>query len=147
MKAALAEALDRKLEPGEVAHADDGATRVEVDVTDVDRLGVSVRGVRVRASAPGDLRGCVDRLPDALDALPERVTPVEVDPVLGGAVLRSAPRRREYYEVRTDGREVSIEKLRAAPEGRTRVPFTLTREQLGRLVEDVGEAVGGEREG
>lgn len=141
MTPALAETLDRKLAKGTV-RADDGEVRAEVDVTDLDRLGVSVRGVRVRSATKGDLRGCVERLPDALDALPEPVSPVEVDPVLGGAVLRSPPRRREFFEVRTDGQEVSVEKLRMGPDGRAKVPFTLTREQLGRLVEGVGEAVG-----
>lgn len=141
MSIALAETLDRKLAPGTV-RADDGVVRAEVDVTDLDRLGVSVRGVRVRSHTKGDLRGCVERLPDALDVLPEPVTPVEVDATLGGAVLRSQPRRREFYEVRTDGQEVSVEKLRMGPDGRAKVPFTLTREQLGRLVEGVGGAVG-----
>ncbi len=140
----LADALDRKLTTG-VVHADDGDVRAEVDVADVDRLGVSVRGVRVRGVGAGDLHQAVERLPDALDVLPEPVAPVEVDPTLGGAVLRSPPRKREYYEVRTDGREVSVERLRVGPDGRARIPFTLTREQLGRMVEDIGEIVSNER--
>lgn len=133
----LCDALDKRLRPGRVT-ADDGEVRAEVDVEDVDRLGVSVHGVRVRGAAPRELRGCVDRLPDALDVLADPVTPVEVAPALGGAILRSAPKRREFYEVRTDGHEVSVERHRVGPDGRARVPFTLTREQLGRLVEGVG---------
>ncbi|MDP2313952.1 MAG: hypothetical protein Q8P41_13680 [Pseudomonadota bacterium] len=134
---ALISGIDRKLAPGVVRVDDDGVS-AEVDVVDLDRLGVSVRGVKVRTAGPGDIARQAERLPGALEGLVEKVRPVEVDPALGGAVLRSTPRRREYYEVRTDGREVSVEKLRAGPEGRARVPFTLTREQLGRLVEGVG---------
>lgn len=144
-RAELLDALDKTLRPGTVA-ADDGEVRAEVDVADVDRLGVSVRGVRVRGPVGRDLRDTVERLPDALGVLSEPVTPVEVDPTLGGAVLRSPPKRREFYEVRTDGREVSVERHRIGPEGRARVPFTLTREQLGRLVEGVGGVVGGDVE-
>lgn len=136
----LADRLDRSLAPG-VVQADVGGVHAEVDVVEVDRLGVSVRGVTVRTPTKGDVAGHAARLPGALGALTERVRPVEVDPTLGGAVLRSKPRRQEYFEVRSDGREVSVEKLRRGPDGRTRVPFVLTREQLGRLVEDVGEVL------
>jgi len=147
VSADLAETLDKKLVRGQTVRVDDGASRAEVDVVDVDRLGVSVHGVRVRGADRGDLRRCVEALPDALDALPEAVAPVEVDFTLGGAVLRSPTRKREFYEVRTDGQEVSVEKLRVGPDGRARVPFTLTREQLGRMVEGVGGALGGRKEG
>lgn len=141
----LADGLDRSLAPGSV-ELDVGGVHAEVDVVEVDRLGVSVRGVRVRemvARAQGDVVGHARRLPDALGVLGEKVLPIEVDAALGGAVLRSKPRRQEYFEVRSDGREVSVEKLRRGPEGRARVPFTLTREQLGRLVEGVGEVLTG----
>jgi hypothetical protein len=138
----LAESLDRRLKPG-VVHAECDGVSAEVDVTDADRLGVSVRGVRVRTAAPGDIVDQAGRLPDAVAVLPVRVRPVEVDPTLGGAVLRSTPKRHEYFEVRTDGREATIERLRATPEGRETLPFTLTREQLGRLVDDVGGAMTG----
>ncbi len=143
MNELLADALDRNLVTG-VVEVDNGSVHAEVDVVDLDRLGVSVRGVKVRAQTRGDVVDQAARLPDALDALPVPLRPIEVDPVLGGAVLRSAPRRREYFEVRTDGREVSVEKLRAGPGGRAPVPFTLTREQLGRLVEGVGGVVAGD---
>ena len=145
--------LDGALRKGDV-RVGDGGWSVEVEVTDADRLGVSVRGVRVRGPERGDVVGQAQRLPEALGVLPDRVRPLEVDRALGGAVLRSRSRTprgedgtREYFEVRTDGREVSVEKLRAGPDGRAAVPFTLTREQLGRLVDDVGEVLAGEREG
>ncbi|MDO9280630.1 MAG: hypothetical protein Q7U06_01910 [Pseudomonadota bacterium] len=137
----MADRLDGTLAPG-VVRVDEGGVHAEVDVVDVDRLGVSVRGVKVRTdSGTGDVVDHAARLPRALGALADKLRPIEVDPTLGGAVLRSKVRRQEYFEVRSDGREVSVEKLRRGPDGRAAVPFTLTREQLGRLVEDVGEAL------
>lgn len=139
----LAERLDRSLAPGAV-QVEDGEVRADVDVVELDSLGVSVRSVRVRGGRGGDVADQARRLPDALGVLGERVRAVEVDAMLGGAVLRSKPRRQEYFEVRSDGREVSVERLRRGPEGRARVPFTLTREQLGRLVDDVGGVIVGD---
>lgn len=142
----LGRTLDQRLTPGMPAgtvgvDAPDGG-RAEVEVVEVDRLGASVRGVRVRAAEAGSIAGQAARLPDALRSLPERVVPVEVDPGLGGAILRSEPREvrdHEFFEVRTDGREATIERVRG--EARERVPFTLTREELGRLVERVDDAM------
>jgi hypothetical protein len=135
----LGDELDGRLAPGRVRVEQDGRT-AEVDVADVDRLGVSVRGIKIGGGTGGVL-GQAARLPEATSVLPERVQPVEVDAGLGGAVLRSVPRHREYFEVRTNGHEATIERLRGGPEGRVRIPFTLTREQLGRLVDDVGEGM------
>lgn len=123
--------LDDALAPGVVS-----VGGVEVDVVDADRLGVTVR--RVTVTGPQrDLRERVDQLARA-EALPAPVRAIEVDPGLGGAVLRSVPRRREFYEVHTDGRTTSIEKVHIGADGRERVPYTLTREQLGRMVEELG---------
>ncbi|MES2643982.1 MAG: hypothetical protein V4850_31120 [Myxococcota bacterium] len=139
----LADRLDRRLTPG-VVKVDHGGVHAEVDVVEADKLGVSVRGVKVRTDGKGNVADQAARLPGALGALADKVRPVEVDTTLGGAVLRSRVRRQEYFEVRSDGSEVTVEKLRRGPDGRAAVPFTLTREQLGRLVEDVGEALGEE---
>jgi hypothetical protein len=122
--------LDDALRPGVVSI--DG---VEVDVVDVDRLGVTVRRVSV-TGPPCDLRERVDQLSRA-ENLPANVRPIEVDPGLGGAVLRSVPRRKVYFEVRTDGRTTTVEKVHIGADGREKVPYTLTREQLGRMVEEL----------
>ncbi len=133
----LGRELDAGLAPGPVRVDRDGAA-AEVDVDDVDRLGVRVRRVRVAGASAAGIRAHVDRLPEALRVLPERIVPVEVAPTLGGAVLRSDPaevRDREYFEVRTDGRAVDVERVRSTDAGRSSVGFTLTREQLRRLVD------------
>jgi hypothetical protein len=99
----------------------------------------------VRVPAAGAIDEQAHRLPDALRVLPERVRPVEIAPSLGGAVLRSHPDdmvNREYFEVRTNGQEVTVERHRGDADGREQVPFTVTREQLGRMVDDLGRAMG-----
>lgn len=144
----LADELDRHLRPGTVSvsggGAQGGGASASADVVDLDRLGVSLRGLRV--TVPGrTLREAVGALPDAVGrALGEPLVVTEVAPALGGAVLRSPVDRddREFYEVRTDGEQASVERWRVGEEGRERVPFTLTRKDLGRVVEGLGAGGG-----
>jgi hypothetical protein len=146
----LGRALNGVLAPGTARVEGDDGLSAEVDVADVDRLGVSVRGLRVRSDRVGSVVRHAERLPDAVRCLPETVVPVEVDAKLGGAILRTTPREvvdSEFFEVRSDGLEVSLERHRRAAGGPERVPFTLTREQLGRLVDNLGDVVGEEPEG
>lgn len=130
--------------PGTIRAEGDAGGVAEVDVVEVDRLGASIRGIRVTAPERGSVVGQAARLPEALRTLPERIVPVEVDGRLGGAVLRSAPEEMEgpeFYEVRTDGRTASLERLRRGSDGPERVPFTVTRDQLGRIVDRMGAAM------
>jgi len=141
----LGRQLDAGLGPGTIRTERDGST-VEVEVDDVDRLGARVRTVRVTGAHRLPVEEHAARLPDALRVLPGRIVPVEVSPSLGGAVLRTAPedlRDREFYEVRTDGGSVEVERRQLTDTGREPAPFTLTREQLRRLVDDLGGSFGG----
>lgn len=118
--------------------------RAVVELEDVDRLGARVRRVRVEpthaASLPDQVAGTV-----GLRGLPDRLVAVEVDERLGGAVVRSDPRdmrERRYFEIGLDGAGGSVERFRALPEGgRASEPFTVTREQLGRLVDELAGAL------
>ena len=134
--------LDAGLAPGPVV-VEQAGRRVEVEVRDLDRLGVQVE--RLKVSGPGaPIDEVARRLPGALHPLPERMLPVEVDPSLGGAILRTDPRdmqHREFFEARTDGRNVELERFQATPEGREKRDFTLTREQLGRMVDRISEVL------
>lgn len=138
----LGEELDTRLRPGST-QASSGPASAEADVEDADRLGVSLRRLKV-AGGRGGLPGAVERLPGAASrALGETIVPVEVDAGLGGAVFRTAPnevREREFYEIRATGTEATVERFRAHDTGRDKVPFTLTRKQLGRLVDALDEA-------
>jgi len=144
----LARDLDDRLQPGRVQAERDGVV-AEVDVDDVDRLGARVRGIRMTAPRRGDVCTQASRLPEAMRPLVERIIPVEVDAGLGGAVLRTDPADivdREFFEVRTDGMQATVQRLRGSGEGTTVRPFTLTREQLGRIVDGLDGVLRGEEE-
>lgn len=139
----LGDALDRAIAGPGVVRVEHEGRVAEVDVVDADRLGVRVLRVRMEGvgrAGPQAVRDAAERLPDALRALPDRMVTVEVAPTLGGAVLRSAPedvRNREFFEARTDGRVTEVERVRVGTTGREPVPFTMTREALGRIVDKV----------
>ena len=139
----LAKALDEVLDKATGAspvHAEVDGSQVDVDVVDVDRLGVRCSRVRVHRAAPLDVAEVAAELPDRVRALGEALEAVEVDPGLGGAVLRSEPQENEFYElgVQASG-DLELRRWRGGP-GVDRAPadFTLTRKQLGRLVDELG---------
>jgi hypothetical protein len=117
-----------------------GDTDTEVDVVDTDRLGVKVRSVRVGRERPVDVVGEARRLPDDLRSLPDRIAPVEVDPALGGAKLRTRPdelRGGEFFEVDVEPRQTTIRRTRVGDDGgREPAEWTLTRDQLDRLIDE-----------
>lgn len=138
----LSERLDQSLQPGRVRVEQDGRS-AEVEVIEVERLGLRLRSLKVSGpSCP--VKDLAERLPEVLRPLPERLLPVEVDPVLGGAVLRSDPRdmrNRDYFEVRSGDHSVELERWKGTDQGRESQDFVLTREQLGRVVDGLGEAL------
>lgn len=141
MNHGLAGALDDAIVGPGVIRVGRGDRSAEVHVVQADKLAVRVLRVRVEG---GDrtVQEEATRVPDALRGLAERVVPVEVDPKLGGAVFRSAKeevQNREFFEARSDGNVTEVERVCARPEGRVAVPFTLTREALGRMVGKLGE--------
>jgi hypothetical protein len=136
----LDDALDRLAPGGGVVRVDRGGTSAEVDVIDVDRLGVKLKEVRLNRTVPVDISGEARSLPERLRSLPDRVEPVEVSPELGGARLRTRPeelRGEEYFEVDVEPKRTQIRRTRLAEDGtRTPTDFTLTREQLDRLIDE-----------
>ncbi len=137
---ALDEALDSCTGSGSV-DAREGDVSAEVDVVEVDRLGVRIRGITVRRGADHDPEAVARDWPRRLRDLPERLVPVEVDPELGGTTLRSDPdemRDDTFTEVEVRGAEARVRRFRA-PRGQAREPveWTTTRDGLGRLVEDL----------
>lgn len=118
---------------------------VEAELADVDRLGASVERLRVSVPEASSLPQQAQGICERVRGLGERLVPVEVDERLGGGVLRSDPgemRGRRYFEVGLDGEGAILERYRSLPEGgREREPFTVTREQLGRLVDDLADGL------
>lgn len=126
---------------GSVEAQEDGA-RSKVEVIDADRLGVRVRGVRVQRAADMDIGREAGELPQRLRSLPERLVPVEVDAGLGGAILRTEPSELtegEFYELEVRGpRDLELKRYRVEPgKERERTDWTMTRKQLGRLVDEL----------
>jgi len=151
----LSQALDAALAvPGAVpgrARAEEGGVAVEADVRDADRLGATLDGVVVRDPGGGSVARQAAAVPERLKALGEPLTPVEVDPRLGGAVLRTpagAMDAGRFWEVAigADGREARLGRFRVGPDGARRAePFTVTREALGRAVDGLAGALGAGR--
>ena len=144
----LGEKLDKKLDlPGvtggsvEVSGADGS---VEVDIVELDGLGAKVDRVRVRVPNPSNLPQQAEQISERVRGLGERLMPVEVDERLQGGVLRSKPEemRGGYYEVGLDGSGATVERYGVGEDGlREKQPFTVTREQLGRLVDDLEDGL------
>lgn len=129
----LAGSLDRALQPGRVSVVGDGRT-AEALVVDADRIGVVLGELRVERAGRG--------LPDALAALPSAVSEalrrpvrlVEADLALGGGVFRTPVEEGAFFELRTNGASATLDRWRTQDGRRAPVPWTLTREDLARLV-------------
>ncbi len=136
-------ALDRGLDgaaDGGIVELDRANGRARVDVVEADRLGVRVREVSVTREAPADVAAEAERLGAGVRSLPERLTPVEVAPTLGGAVLRTRPedlRRREFFEVEVTPSNTTVRRHRVDDGGRQPADFTLTRDQLEGLLDEL----------
>jgi len=134
----LNEALDALDGAGQVVVNEVGG-RTEVDVVEADKLGVRVRELHV-ARDTRDVRSEAEALPDRLRAIPGRVVPVEVDPGLGGAILRTRPEnmgRGRFFQLDVRPEQTGIRRFRVVDGERTQEDFTLTREQLRDLVDEV----------
>ncbi len=129
-----------------------GGTTLEAEVTDCERIGATVGRLRVRGEQPGDLQKQADAMVGGLHGLGERVRPVEVEPTLGGSVLRTEPEDMvdgRYWEVNVgdDGRQADLERWRVGEHGqRSREPFTVTRGSLGKIVDGLTEGLAAGRE-
>jgi hypothetical protein len=113
--------------------------RTVVDVTEVGRIGVRVRGLSV-GHAPVDLTAEAEALPGRLRAVPDRIEAIEVAPTLGGAILRTRVddiRDREFFEVDVRPEQTGLRRYRMGEEGREPVDFSVTREQLGHLIDEL----------
>jgi hypothetical protein len=139
----LAAAIDEAIQQGATGtvEADAAAGTASVDVVEAGPIGVKVDAVRVRRDGEVDVAEEAEALAERLHALGERVRPVEVEPRLGGATLRTCPedmRRREFYQVDVTPGESEVRRYRVREGGREKVDWAMTREQLRRLVDELG---------
>jgi hypothetical protein len=146
----LSDALKDRLELPDAGSGrvlvDGVAGSVEVDLSAMGPIGAKVHRVRVESLAPGSLDQQAVGICGRVRGLGERLVAVELDERLGGGMLRSDPgdmRGKRYFEVGLDGRGATLERWKAKPDGgRERESFEVTREQLGRLVDDLAEGLG-----
>jgi hypothetical protein len=150
----LVEALKGSSEPREV-EASEGGVVARATVSGADRYGCAVDHLSV--SAPGrapedpgtEVRRQAEAVRDRVRYLPEPVEPIEVEPSLGEAILRTPPeeiRQGRYFEARLrGGREIEVQRFRADRQRSERecIPAPFTHETLERLADDLGEIVQG----
>lgn len=135
----LDDALDA-LDSAGVAEIERPGGSASVDATEIGPLGVRVRRVRVDRDDNWDISDKAHALPQRLRALPERITPSEVAPDLGGAILRTHPddfRGDGYFEVEVGERSAEVRRVKIADGERAPTDWTITREQLGRLIDEL----------
>jgi hypothetical protein len=139
---AFNEALDPSTDPIEVT-VTSGGSSATVDVIESDRLGVRVRSIQVHCAHPRTPEQAAVELPDALRDLPTRLVPTEVDATLGGITLRTSPDdmpHGDFFQVDVRGDHTTIERLQPNQRGdRTNLDWTMTRDQLGRVLDKLGE--------
>lgn len=125
-------------------HERDGVT-VSVAVADRDRFAVVVDRIRVSRHDGGPLAPAAPQVVAAIDYLSEGLRVVEAAPA--DALVRSqqpvqTPEGRQYYEIRFEGPEATMERRQGAAGTVTAVPFTVTNGMLDRLVDDLGRLLG-----
>lgn len=113
---------------------------VELEVRRSGPVGVELDVLRLRP-APRDIversqQVCTDFRPRG-----ERLVPVEVDPGLGGAVLRSRPediRRGRFFEVQVEPGSIEVRRWQRRPGGgREPAPIPLSHEELGEWLDEL----------
>jgi hypothetical protein len=141
---ALLDEASRGDSPAGVIHASHGGVSVQAEIIDVDRLGVVVESLKVHAGA-GDVAKRVDRVAATVRPAGQPLRTIEVDARLGGGVLRTTAEHMmggRFYSVDIDSEGAELTRHRRDESGqRTREKFTLTREHLGRLVDDLSDAL------
>lgn len=138
----LSEKLDGEIDGKGTVEVESDGKKARADVVDADRIGVVIDRVRVDG-AKGNVGDRSRRLADNLRPGGERLVPVEVDEGLGGGTLRTSPdevNEGRYYQVDVDKEGAELSRHRADAQGkRSNEPFTVTRDQLGEIVDTMAE--------
>lgn len=139
----LSEALDAALagSAGTVS-AGAGDITVEVDVVDIDRIGIVIDRVSVRGGS-GSLEERAQRVTERVKPDGQPLRPVEIDPRLGGGQLRSpVDSKRRYFEANVTESAIEIRRQQVTEDNdRTPADLTITRGQLGELIEQLEDVV------
>ena len=132
----------------------EGTDVVRCELVSIEGLGVSVDRLELASTHLQNVS--TERLKEVADALARQVSyllealaSIEIDQEGCSVQMRSVPPyRREnstsYYEVVVAAGVISLRRYTKGPrEARQGQPFSITREVLGRLVEDFAAAAGG----
>jgi hypothetical protein len=110
-----------------------------------DTIGAEVTEITVERKdpGPGNVHGWADNFAGKARGLLEPLKVLEVDKTRDEAVIRSNPPSKDgsqvdYYEVKMQGtKKASVKRYRNDAGQRQDIPFTLTHDGLGRLVDDL----------
>ncbi len=146
MPESLGKAVEEAIEETGTITVDTEGRRATIHVVDSDRFSVVVDRLRVedRAGGSGKVQQRAERLSERVKPEGRAMRPTEVAPDLGGAILRTAPREktREFYQLEIDSSGAGLSKHRVGSDGKRQTePFTLTREELGRIVDDMDDGL------
>jgi hypothetical protein len=127
--------------------------RVTAELLGADRLSCAIAQVRLETRraldlSGDDLRGWGQRLATRVRYMLEPIEPIELDPIEGQLLLRSAPPEKKsagtcYYEVLLESRgRLTFGRRRFDPKDRARVPEPLhcTHETFEKLIDDLESA-------
>ncbi len=154
----LADGLLRQIDAtaaGGTVQSAKGGDRVELGVARADALAIAFDWLRLETDRLAGasierVRETAERLTERVTYLLEPLTPIEIDQDLAVVQMRSTTPQQDnestaYYEllVKTGG-SLSLRRYRK-PRGAMREPIeaTVTREVLGRLVDDFAASVDG----
>ena len=148
----LASQLDQALQEPGTLHLDHLEVSIEANIEAIDTLGVRLRSLRLRPQRPGPMEESAKKLSDFLRPNGERLDLLELDPILGGAQLRTTRtdiRNNRYFQLDLDSSgQVDLQRIQTDPQTgqRASTHFDLSREAFGRLAEDILDACRAEDE-
>ena len=146
---ALAAEVDAKAQGPGVFEVEGAGIRAKVTVVDADRLGVTIDRIHLEGE-PGSLAERARAMAEGVRPGGEALHPVEVDPGLGGGVLRSrmgANGDRGYLQLDLDTKSAELSGHQVGSDGsRSPATITLTRPQLGRVIEGMARGLQAEND-
>ncbi len=132
----------------------EGTDVLRCELLSIDSLGVSVERLELASThlhgvSTERLKAIADALAKKVSYLLEPLAPIEIDEAACSIQMRSVPpyrreNRTSYYEVLVTAGVISLRRYTKGPrEARRTEPYSITREVLGRLVDDFASAAAG----
>ena len=149
MSKRLSEAADSKIQsPGTISVQSPDGLSAELDVAKSGPVGVILRRLRV-TGPPDDLTRRAADVARTIHPSGATLTPIEVDPRLGGATLRSpVDRQRRFYEAEVTEDSVELTRCTVGEDGaRAPAEFSLTREGLSEILDGIEDVMLPEEDG